>query len=194
MGECHSTARRCAVIAAAAVAFLAAVRNASAEINCPKLADQLVIVPTSGPIAFQLDVFDLGDGTVNIFQYPQGGILEQTGPTPLDFVFVPQSDFRGTTTFTYRLTPPVGCPRSVQLGRVTLAGGTAGSVAEGDATTASGLVEPPPDPTFLEVVGGALIGHVCGLSFVPMTLCTFGAMLSARWLRRRPRRPGTGIG
>ncbi|MCG8404566.1 MAG: hypothetical protein MI923_05150 [Phycisphaerales bacterium] len=99
--------------------------------NCPIVEDQLVVIDRNQPTAFSLRVADLGDGDVSIFQFPLGGILEQSGATPLDFVFVPDINFNGTTSFTYRLTPPRNCPRGVQLGRVTLAGGTASGTAGG---------------------------------------------------------------
>lgn len=99
--------------------------------NCPTVEDQLVVIDRNQPTAFRLRVRDLGDGDVSVFQFPLGGVLEQAGPTPLDFVFIPETDFNGTTTFTYRLTPPFECPRSVQLGRVTLAGGTTTGTAVG---------------------------------------------------------------
>ncbi len=119
--------------------------------NCPKLVDQSVIISKTGPTEFRLRVFDLGDGTISIFQYPLGGILEQPGPTPLDFVFVPTPDFGGTTTFTYRLTPPFGCDHGVQMGKVTLAGG----LSDG---TDSGLNDPPKDESnwLLDLCGAGL--------------------------------------
>ncbi len=131
--------------------------------NCPIVADQLVLVDQAGPTAIRLDVANLGDGDVSIFQFPLGGILQQTGPTPLDFVFVPEEDFNGTTDFTYRVTPPFGCPRSVQLGHVTIAGGTA-------TGTAAGLAPP-----------------VCGIGlFTPaVMLLTFAAISRRRIAQRR---------
>ena len=109
--------------------------------NCPSLEDQSVIISTTGPTAFKLRVADLGDGTVNIFQFPLGGILQQPGPTPLDFIFVPMPDFGGTTTFTYRLTPPVGCDRGTQLGKVTLAGGVSDGTDSGLNAPRTGLFD-----------------------------------------------------
>lgn len=120
--------------------------------NCPTFENQSVIISKGGPTAFRLNVTDLGDGTVSIFQFPLGGILQQPGPTPLDFIFVPMPDFGGTTTFTYRLTPPVGCGHGVQLGKVTLAGG----VSDG---TDYGLNEPPkedPNQWLIDLCGAGL--------------------------------------
>lgn len=169
-------------------AFLSGANIAEAQVNCPRQADQVVIVPHNQPVAFRILVSDLGVGTISVFQYPQGGILEQTGPTPLDFVFVPQLDFRGTTTFTYRLTPPVGCPRGTLLGHVTLAGGNAGSQAEGNATTISGLVQPPEPPSLFEQIARGLAGRVCGLGAAPMSLVTFAFLFGARAHRATRRR------
>src|SRR4051812_38503419 len=93
--------------------------------NCPIGFDQLIVV-YGQPVAFQLHVENYNaQAAVSIFQYPLGGILEQDGPTPLDFVFVPTADFRGTTTFTYRLSLPDGCASPTQLKTVTFAGAPA---------------------------------------------------------------------
>ena len=135
--------------------------------NCPQAADQLIIVGPA-PVAFRLNVANFSaDSTVSIFQYPLGGILEQPGPTDLDFIFVPMADFRGTTTFTYRLTPPRGCGNGTTLRTVTLAGGTAES-------TASGLVVPE------EACG---IG-MCGAGMVSMLPLMFLGLVRKKISRR----------
>lgn len=170
----------------ACVLTLLAPSGAIAQTNCPKLSDQLVLVTTAQPVAFQLDVTDLGTGTVSVFQYPLGGILEQVGP--LEFVFVPQLDFRGTTQLTYRVTTPVGCPQASLLGRVTLAGGNAGSLEEENATTAIGLVEPPKEPDLFELVAVGIVSSACGLGFAPMSVVTFAMLVAGGRWRRRPRR------
>ena len=162
---------------AAAIWAIILTSTAAAQQNCPTQSDQAVIVPVGRPVAFRLLVNNLGEGGISIFQYPAGGILEQTGPSPLDFVFVPQLDFRGTTAFTYRLTPPSGCPRNVVLGRVTLAGGNAGSLAEQNETTASGVVDPPAQPGLFDLVAAGLISSACGVGIVPMGLIACVAML-----------------
>lgn len=171
---------------AAFMTVLACAAMAEAQPNCPRQTDQLVLVPVGQPVAFSLDVFDLGEGSISIFQYPLGGILQQTGPT--EFVFVPQIDFRGTAEMTYRLTPPAGCPRGVILGKVTLAGGNAGSLREGNATTAAGLVEPPVEPGIFELIAAGLISNACGLGFAPMSLLTFAGLVTFRQCRRHARR------
>lgn len=140
--------------------------------NCPKLANQSVIISKTEPTAFQLNVTDLGRGTISIFQFPLGGILEQPGPTPLDFIFVPNPDFGGTTTFTYRLTPPDGCARGLQMGKVTLAGG----VSDG---TDYGLNEPPkpqPHNWLLDLCGAGLP------LLLPLTL--MGLVVTKRRIRK----------
>lgn len=175
-------------LGAAVISATCMTSPASGQINCPTQADQAVIVPHGRPVAFRLLVNDLGVGTVSIFQFPAGGILEQTGPTPLDFVFVPQLDFRGTTTFTYRLTPPFGCPRTVQLGRVTLASGNAGSLEEENATTASGVVDPPAEPGLIDLVAAGLISNACGVGLLPFGLVSTFAMLAGKGRTRNRRR------
>jgi len=124
--------------------------------NCPENADQVIAVTPGQPAIFRIAVHHLGDGQVSIFQYPLGGSLQQSGPTPLDFVFIPQQDFNGSTDLTYRVIPPFGCPRTVQLGRVTLVGGHADS-------TAVGLV-----PTVPSTLCG--IGSFAPLGIVGITL------------------------
>jgi len=131
-----------AIVAASCLSFilvnLTNISMSHAQLQrCPEIRDQLVIVEQGQPTAFRLDVRGLGDGDVGVFQFPARGILEQTGPGPLDFVFLPAADFNGTTEFTYRVIQSVDCDRAgVQLGRVTLVGGTA-------AGTAIGLAPPP---------------------------------------------------
>jgi hypothetical protein len=102
---------------------------------------------------------------VTIFQYPLGGVLQQAGPTPLDFVFVPNADFNGTTSFMYRITPPAGCPRGTELRRVDLAGGYSDS-------TAAGLVPTVPP-------------HLCGVS-ISLAVVTSAMMIVMMLLGRRP--------
>lgn len=132
--------------------------------NCPKVFDQFVYVQPGIVSAFRLHVQNADASQVSIFQYPLGGILEPTGPTPLDFVFVPEADFGGTTTFTYRVQTPVGCGSRSILGHVTLAGG----VADGTAAEM-----PVPSQT-----GGA-----CGLGYLGMVSAFFGCFVMRRSVR-----------
>jgi hypothetical protein len=156
--------RRCAVALCAAALFaVASIARAEPARNCPAITDQFIVISKTQPTAFRLNVFNLGDSTVSIFQFPLGGILQQPGPTPLDFVFVPMPDFGGTTTFAYRLIPPPGCSIDYPIGHVTLAGGTA------DGTDA-GLNQPP-------------IEELCGEGFplfFPFTLFGFFAAVRRR--------------
>lgn len=130
---------------------------------CPDIQDQLVIVTESQPTAFRLDVKNLGDAKVSIFQFPLRGILEQTGPSPLDYAFVPGANFNGTTSLVYRVSPPLSCPGGEMLGRVTFAGGT----AEG---TAIGLV---PET------------GVCGVGAIGLAVAGFAVAVIRRAGRRR---------
>lgn len=134
--------------------------------NCPETADQTVFVSPGQPVAFRLNVQNIGDAQLTIFQYPLGGVLQQSGPSSIDFTFVPQLGFNGTTEMTYRIIPPYDCARSVQLGRVQLVGG----FTDG---TATGLVPTLP-PT------------ICGLgSFAPLSLCAIALLLTPRTSRDR---------
>ena len=137
---------RCICILYVAALFAAALtidipsRGIAQARNCPTSADQIVTVAAGHPTTFRLNVTDLGNGRITIFQYPLGGVLQQTGATPLDFVFTPQFGFNGSTEFTYRIQPPFDCPGSVQLGRVTLVGGFADSTAVGLVPTVAPTV------------------------------------------------------
>ena len=168
--------QRIAVWGLCAVTLLGIAESASAQLqarNCPQVENQLVFVALSQSTAFRLSVTELGEGEVSIFQFPLNGSLEQAGPSPLDFVFIPEAGFDGSTDFTYRVIPPLGCPRSVQLGRVTLAAGTAPGTPVGFAT-----------PADIDV-------HLCGIGlFAPMAIgCGFLGALILR--RKRGVRAGT---
>ncbi len=157
---------RCALALCATVIvtqYPAADANAQDGI-CPDVQDQLVIVVEGQPVAFRLNVKNLGNADVSIFQFPLRGILDQTGPSALDYVFVPGANFNGTTNFVYRISPPLGCGGGELLGRVTFAGGT----AEG---TAVGLI---PEP------------GLCGVGTVglAMTCCAVAGVLRTGRRRR----------
>ncbi len=155
--------RHALAMCASVVVMLFAAADAGAQGGiCPDVQDQLVVVAEGQPAAFRLKVENLGDADVSVFQFPLRGILEQTGPSPLDYVFVPGANFNGTTGFVYRISPPLGCPGGELLGRVTLAGGT----AEG---TAIGLI---PEP------------GLCGVGFAGLTM-TCCIVAGVRHGRRR---------
>jgi hypothetical protein len=181
------------------------IREASADDrNCPSVSDQVVNVTPGQPVSFRVDVRNPEGSGISIFQYPLGGILEQAGPTGqqsssfalLDFTFIPGAEFRGSTTFTYRLTPPVGCGRGVLLGKVTLVGGPADSTASGltvDPNT--GLSQDPTkdqiDPLSLLAIlalarsAGAFGAPLCGLGLVPFFAFIGLALVGLRIARRR---------
>lgn len=149
------------VLGALVAAMHVGAATARAQVRlCPQLEDQRVLVEEGRPTAFRVRVTGLGDGDISIFQFPLRGILQQAGPTPLDFVFVPAAGFNGTTEFAYRVIPPADCDQTnVLIGRVTLAGGTAPG-------TAVGLAPPP---------------GLCGIG--PLGLALLGAGLAARAAR-----------
>ncbi len=116
--------------------------------NCPTVQDQVVVVGTGRPAAFTLQGSFLDESEITPFQYPLGGIVEQTGERSTDFVFIPYEGFSGMTTFTYRVTPPGDCRENALLGTVTIVGGTAER-------------QPPPvDPS------------LCGLGLFPPLMLT----------------------
>lgn len=150
-----------ALFVCAAIGSNAAQSHAQGR-NCPESADQIVVVTPGQPVSFRLDVENLGDAQLSVFQYPLGGVLQQNPSSPLDFVFVPKIGFNGTTEMTYRIIPPFDCPRTVQLNRVQLVGG----FTDG---TAPGLVPTLP-PT------------LCGIgSFAPLAMALL--LISTRAIR-----------
>jgi hypothetical protein len=166
--------------------IVAVAQDGLAQRNCPIVTDQLIAVPRDTPISFRLDVEEAESSVVTVFTFPLGGILRQTGPTQLDYAFIPFLDFNGTTNFKYRVTPPTGCPDSVVLGCVTLASGNAGSIEEQTDTTAEGLVLPP-DTSLGDVLALALSGNLCGVGFA-LPAAGAVAMLTTLAHRRRRRR------
>ncbi len=103
--------------------------SAEAQFNqptCPTVKDQTISVSRGQTTTFDVDVDNLGSGHISIFQYPYGGSLEQSPSEPLEFTFVPDEGFSGTTTFMYRVTPESGCRQGAILGKVTLMGPTTG--------------------------------------------------------------------
>jgi hypothetical protein len=139
--------------------------------NCPSVVDQLVPVTPGTAAAFRLNVVNGEAGGISVFQYPLGGVLQSAGPTALDFVFIPTAGFAGTTTFTYRLTPPSECGGGAMLGRVTLVAGP----AQG---TASGLAVHDP------------ARGLCGAGLLPLAM-SCGMIASGGCRRRRGRKRGS---
>jgi hypothetical protein len=155
--------------AAGTVVTLASIAPAQ-ERNCPRAIDQVIQVCCGQPVTFRLSVINPELAIISIFQYPLGGILTQTGPTKLDYSFVPGPEFPGTTSFTYRLTPPAGCYNGVQLGHVDLVGGPATTTAAGlpvnPDTGVAGF--PPPQ------------GVACGAGIFPTLLFSVISLVSLR--------------
>ena len=137
--------------------------------NCPESRDQVIAVTPGRPTFIQLDVSNADNAQITIFQYPLGGVLQQSGGSATEFTFLPQESFNGSTEFTYRVTPPFDCPRTVQLGRVRLIGGFSDS-------TAAGLVPTVPH-------------GVCGIGlFAPLALTALSALAVTTTRRRRMRK------
>lgn len=144
------------------------------ERNCPLVANQVIQICCGQPVTFHLAVTNPELSIISIFQYPLGGILQQTGPTQLDYSFVPGRDFPGTTSFTYRVTPPAGCLNGVKLGHVDLVGGPA-------TTTAAGL---PVNPDTGIAPASPPQGIACGFGVFPALLFTGLSLLAARTIAR----------
>lgn len=166
MKTAHAS-RRFALIALVAIGTLSSAVTAFAQgRNCPESHDQTIALTPGHPTTFRLDVENGESAQISIFQYPLGGVLQQTGASPLEFVFTPQYGFNGSTEFTYRIIPPYDCNRTVQLGRVQLVGGYSDS-------TAAGLVPTVPH-------------SVCGVgSFAPLALSVVMIATAGGRLRRK---------
>ena len=145
-------------ICAIAVALFLWPQVSSAQRNCPIVEDTLVVTQPNQPAAIHLPVTNAGDSVVTVFQLPLGGELWPTGPTQLDYVFIPNADFSGRTTITFRVSPPRGCGNGTLLSTVTLVG--SGTTATLDLTGPVGVAP-----------------AVCGLgaSAVPVLACLFFA-------------------
>lgn len=144
-----------------AATFVVLPHAASAQ-NCPVVQDQVVVVSTGRPATFTIQGSNLEESEITTFQYPLGGVVEQAGDRPTDFVFIPYEDFSGITTFTYRVTPPSECRENALLGTVTIVGGTAER-------------QPPPvDP------------GLCGLGLFPLLTLT-ACLIAASPIRKRRR-------
>ena len=153
----QSTRMMLALCTVAAVT-LASPRTSHAQRNCPTVEDTLVVTQPNQPAAIHLPVTNAGDSEVTVFQLPLGGELWPTGPTQLDYVFIPNTDFSGRTTITFRVSPPRGCGNGTLLSTVTLVG--SGTTATLDLTGPVGVAP-----------------AVCGLgaSAVPVLACLFFA-------------------
>lgn len=174
MKTAHAS-RRFVFMALAAIAPLtSAVSTFAQGRNCPESHDQTIALTPGHPTTFSLDVENGETAQISIFQYPLGGVLQQTGASPLEFVFTPQYGFNGSTEFTYRIIPPYDCNRTVQLGRVQLVGGYADS-------TAAGLV-----PTVPHTVCG--VGSFAPLTLSVLTIATAGGRRRRKtaWANRVP--------
>lgn len=130
--------------------------------NCPVATDQLVLVTPGQPAVIHLDVFNAEGSDVSIFQYPLGGSLTPTGPTQLDYVFVPTRYFAGTTTLTYRVSSPFGCQERTQLRTVTLAGGS--GVGTGGGLAISDPANGACGTTTFPLLAGQAAGLICYMS------------------------------
>lgn len=150
----------CALCALLAAAQAESVRGQAQAPACPIVEDQVISVASQQATAFTVGVENLGRGEVSVFQYPLGGELV-AGSTPLDFVFVPDQGFVGTTTFIFRVTPEAGCPHPALLGKVTFVG----------PTTGRQFVSPEEK-------------HICGAG-VPLTMAACSLMIRMGSARRR---------
>lgn len=138
--------------------------------NCPILQDAGFVVDPITPTPIRLPVVNAENAEVSIFQYPSGGDVVYSGPTKLDYLFVPDASFDGRATVRFRVTPRDDCNGATLIGSIELLSG-------------------------LAPVPGALYGNphnhlrACGIgaSHVLM-MASAGAMLVFAVQRRQPRR------
>lgn len=183
--------RRAVIVCAAITSIATAGRLDAQTRNCPTVSSQVIRADSGQTAIFRLRATNAETSAITIFQYPLGGILQQVGPTALDYAFVPGPDFNGTTDFTYRLTPPFGCGDGALLGRVTIVGSPATSTAEGlDVDPETGVSPVPPDD-FDPLTTLALLSLInsgsglCGVGGLPFFLFTGAALVSMHSRRRR---------
>ena len=152
-----------------ALVFAAARPDRALARNCPAVSDALVVVAPNGPTSFSLPVTNGENADVTVFQFPLGGQVLHTGPSEIDYVFIPDASFDGRATLRFRVTTDNDCGGGTMVGAVTLAGGTRHQPGPG--------------------VSGGLIGEGgCGVGVIGVALMAqFGVLLvvaAQRW--RRP--------
>ncbi|MBI5763478.1 MAG: hypothetical protein HZA51_08140 [Planctomycetes bacterium] len=184
---------RRAVIVCAAMSSIGLAGRVDAQTrNCPTVGSQVIRADSGQSAIFRLNATNAESSAITIFQYPLGGILQQVGPTALDYAFVPGPDFNGTTDFTYRLTPPFGCGDGALLGRVTIVGAPATSTAEGLNVDPETGISPVPQEGLDPLTTLALLSLInsgsglCGVGGFPFFLfagATLVSMQSRRWRR-----------
>lgn len=184
--------RRAVIVCAAMTSYVLAGRVDAQTRNCPTVSSQVIRADSGQSAIFRLRATNAETSTITIFQYPLGGILQQVGPTPLDYAFVPGPEFSGTTDFTYRLTPPFGCGDGALLGRVTIVGSPATSTAEGLDVDPETGISPVPEEEFDPLTTLALLSllnsssGLCGVGGLPFFLFTGATLVSMQtWRRRR---------
>ena len=154
--------------------FTAPAVRADETRNCPFISDQVINVEVGHATIFQLTIQNPVGSTISIYQYPLGGALQQSGPTPLDFVFLPGKEFNGFSVFTYRIQPPFGCPEDRTLGKVSFMGGQAAGTTTGitiDPNTGVAPVNP--------------LAELCGLGMTPLFMSAGAAWMIVLCSRRR---------
>ncbi len=184
---------RAVLLCAAITPFITDTGAVAQTRNCPTVSNQVVRMDSGRSAIFRLAATNADTSTVSVFQYPLGGILEQVGPTPLDYAFIPGPEFRGTTEFSYRLTPPYGCGDGALLGKVSFVGAPATSTAEGlDVDPETGIspintndLDPLALLGLLSLVNGS--SGLCGLGGLPFFLFTGAALVTIQSRRRRTR-------
>jgi hypothetical protein len=184
---------RSALLCAAIIPFITDGDTFAQTRNCPTVSNQVVRMDSGRSAIFRLAATNAETSTVSVFQYPLGGILEQVGPTALDYAFVPGPEFKGTTEFTYRLSPPFGCGDGSLLGKVSFIGAPATSTASGlDVDPETGIspiktdeLDPLALLGLLSLANGS--SGLCGLGGLPFFLFTGAALVTVQTSRRRAR-------
>jgi|GEM_PF-3214777 len=142
--------------------------------NCPEALDAAVAVGVGQPVLVRLPVASPDGARVSIFQPPIGGLLQPVDDDGLDYIFIADSTFTGSSELTYRVRPPFDCRENLLLGRVQLVGAPgAFAVAEGE--TAPLTFEPR-----------SFAPSLCGLGITAPLL--LGCMLLEGRRQRRRRR------
>ncbi|MFO0972833.1 MAG: hypothetical protein U1A27_05250 [Phycisphaerae bacterium] len=157
-----ATARRIAVLLPLLAAGAA---TAQTPTICPSVTQQAVIVHPGTATPVRLAVHNAQRSNVTIYAYPTGGQLVWAGPSQLDYIFLPDGSYAGTTYASYRVDQPAGCAGPSLQGNVQF------------------VIEGAPQ---VDVGGSVGVRPViCGADFIPVVIPPLLAFAGLRRLRRR---------
>lgn len=152
---------------AAVVSIVVYAHSAVASaVICPSASNQTVIVQPGIATPFRLNVANLGAQTVSIFQYTSDGSIISAG-TPLDYIFLPNFGFAGTTSASFRISKPTECTGASLIATVT-------------------FVVSGPGQSSVDLSGDVGVRPIiCGADFVPVVIPAVCGFIAGRTIVRR---------